>query len=70
MTDTPDKALYAKCPDCGFIWVAAWYPVMVSEFAETMKRNSVCDRCGGQAVLAKQKDGVLEESPNARGLPV
>lgn len=63
------KALWAKCPTCGHCWPAAYYPIEISRLSRVLKRCSCPHGCHGSPVLAKQKDGELQESENTLAVP-
>lgn len=65
--DEASKALWARCEKCGHCWAAAYYPVDLQIFAKAAKRHSRCPKCDGRGMVAKQADGVLQETPEERG---
>lgn len=64
MTEPAPKSLafWAKCAACAHCWPAGYYPMPLADFARIIGR-AICPKCGGDALVAKQRDGVLEESP-------
>lgn len=59
-----DKALWAKCPGCGYCWPAAYYPIDLAKLGGLLKECTCPKGCAGAPVVAKQSDGMLlEETP-------
>lgn len=63
MSETVEGKLpfWAKCGSegCGHIWVAAYYPMPLYVFADTL-RSAVCPLCGDKNPI------VCEEGPDGR----
>jgi hypothetical protein len=69
MTTEPKRPFWAKCGDenCGHCWPAAYLPMEAAKCAELLMRQA-CPMCGGKKVLvAKQADGVLNDTPGPAG---
>jgi ribosomal protein S27AE len=67
MRDEPaSKPFYARCADCGHVWIVAYYPLELAKFSKIALGHSDCPKCGGPGMVAKQDNGVLLEgaSPN------
>lgn len=64
MTELRSMGLWAKCPEYGHTWVAAGFPAPLEEVAKAAMNNSICDKCGGHAVVARQQSGYLLEKDN------
>lgn len=61
------KALWAKCPDCGHCWPAAYYPMNLADMGRVLKSATCPHGCKGKPLLARQEDGELLEPATAPG---
>lgn len=53
---------WAKCEPCNHCWAPAYAPMELTLFAKTIKASR-CPKCGSsKAVVAKQDNGVLNET--------
>ena len=59
MADDATYPFWAVCSTCRHNWIAGYYPMEVGAFAEMVLQNSTCEKCGGDALVARQESGKL-----------
>lgn len=60
-TNNTKKAVWARCPECGHCWAAAYYPVPLADLGKIIAKHCDCPKCDSPGVIAKQQDGELIE---------
>lgn len=62
MAEEARKPFWVKCPPCGHVWAAAYFPMDATRMAKAAKQ--CCPYCGHGPkgiLVAKQDNGVLNE---------
>ena len=62
------KAIWAKCPQCGQCWAAVQYPAEMALIGEQLQDVRCPAGCAAAPVLAKQDDGILLEASTPQEL--